>query len=209
MLCVILNCARRYTVSLIVPPGFGLCAFTFTGAVGTQPYVTTLGVEWDAGTGTAVDAANNAMSAYGSNFASETNGSLTLDRVSFYIGDDGPSGSVDSDLPPIAMTRTGSYPPTACSAIARKVTAFPGRRGRGRMFLPGVLSENEIDTDGTVLAARRTSLTTALNEFASDLVTGTNITALVLLHSSAPADPTPITGFAVSDLVGWIRGRIR
>ena len=197
-------------MTLIVPPGFGLAAFTFTGAVGTQPYVTTMGVTLDQGQATAETAANGCFEAYRLNLLPETSSLLTLDRVQLYVGDDGPSGSVDSSLAPAPGTRGGTYPPTAQSAIARKVTGLLGRRGRGRMFLPGVLSESEVDQDGTVIVARRTSLNTALAAFLVDLADPVlGLGGAVLLHSSAPADPNPLTGLVTSDLVGWIRGRIR
>lgn len=197
-------------MTLVVPPGFLNCSFILTGAVGTQPYVTTMGFEYDTGATTPEAAANGIFIAYATHLMPETSNLLTLDRVSCYVGDDGPSGSVDSDEAPVAGSATAARPPTACSAIARKVTAERGRRGRGRMFLPGVLAETEIDQDGTVTAGRRTSLNTALDDFQDTFVAGvTGVTGLVLLHSSAPADPSPITGLVTSDLVGWIRGRIR
>lgn len=190
-------------MTLIVPPGFGLAAFTFTGAVGTQPYVTTMGVEMSLGEATAVECANEAFQSYASTLLPETTSLLTLDRVQLYVGDDGPSGSVDSTLPAAPGTRGGTYPPTSLSAIARKGTNSLGRRGRGRMFLPGVLSESEVDQDGTVVVARRTTLNTALANFLAALESDTGgINAAVLLHSSAPADPDPIVNLTTSDLVG-------
>lgn len=194
---------------LVVPPGFGLASFIHTGAVGTQPYVCTLGIDFDAGVISAQDAANRCFIAWSTNLGPEISSQLTLDRVSLFVGDDGPSGSVDSDLSPVAMSRAGTYPPTSLSAIVRKVTAEPGRRGRGRMFLPGAVSESEVDQDGTVVAARRATLTTAMQDFGAGLVTGGGVNGGVVFHSTAPFDPTPIVNFAVSDLVGWIRGRIR
>lgn len=199
-------------MTLIIPPGFGNAAFIFTGAVGTQPYVTTLGVDLSQYGGDFVGAANALKAAYAVILGPETSSALTLDRVTLTVGDDGPGGSVDSSTAPTAMTRSGTYPPTACSAIARKVTNVLGRRGRGRMFLPGVLSESEIDQDGTVAATRRTSLDAALANFYELLDEGDGGQFPLppfLFHTQAPADPTPIVQLTVSDLVGWIRGRIR
>lgn len=199
-------------MTLVIPPGFGLAQFVLTGPVGTQPYVTTVGVDLSDAGGDFVVAANSAKSAYASTIGTTTSAALTLDRVTLSVGQDGPGGSVDSNTPPTTFSRTGSFPPTAMSAIARKVTNDLGRRGRGRMFIPGVLSENEVDEDGTVVAARRTALNTTMGSFFTALSTadaGEVALPPVLLHSSAPTDPTPITAFAVSDLVGWIRGRIR
>lgn len=199
-------------MTLVIPPGFGLASFVFTGPVGTQPYVTTLGVDLSAAGGDFVAAANGLKTAYFNVLGPETSSALTLDRVTLAIGQDGPGGSVDSDTAPATSTRSGSFPPTALSAIARKVTNQFGRRGRGRMFLPGVVSENEVDQDGSVVVARRNALNTALTTLFDNLVAGTSTPfpmPPVLLHSTAPTDPTPLTGFVVSDTVGWIRGRIR
>lgn len=80
------------------------------------------------------------------------------------------------------------------------------------MFIPGIISENEVDQDGTVVAARRNAVNVLLGDF-YDALTGSGGTVTptdpVLLHGSAPTLPTPITGLVASDLVGWIRGRIR
>lgn len=196
---------------LIVPPGYGSAAFIFTGAVGTQPYVTTLGVQMNTSEFTSVEVADACFQYYVSNILPLTSNQLTLDRVQLYVGDDGPSGSVDSTAAPVAgSVSSTNFTPTAMAAIARKVTNTLGRRGRGRMFLPGVLGEANVDQDGTIQAGYRTTLNTALAGLLEDLSgAGSETLGAVLLHTSAPADPTPITGLVVSDLVGWIRGRIR
>lgn len=200
-------------MSLVIPPGFGLAAFILTGAVGTQPYVTTMGVSLGDAGGDFVGAANRAKEAYEETIMAETSNLLTLDRVTLSVGQDGPGGSVDSDTTPVAGSLTGSFPPTAQSAIGRKVTNILGRPGRGRMFLPGVLSENNVDQDGTVVAARRGQITVALQSFVDNLALGGSLEGVTLpphlLHSDGMLVPTPITSMVCSDLVGWIRGRIR
>jgi hypothetical protein len=199
-------------VALIVPPGFAQAAFIFGTEVGTGPIVTTLGVSLENAGGDFVEAANQIKQHYADAFGTVTSNALTLDRVSLYVGSDGPSGSVDSDTPPIAMSNTGVYGPIAMSAILRKVSQDPGRRGRGRMFLPGSAPEANVEEDGSLNSAQRAAITTAAQAFFTDMTT-TIVPAgpfpPVILHSQAPADPSPLTGFAVSDLVGWIRGRIR
>jgi hypothetical protein len=199
-------------VSLIVPPGFGQAAFIFNTDSGTGPIVTTLGVEMPEAGGDFVGVANALKTIYTNNFGTLTSNALTLERVSLYIGQEGPSGSVDSDTAPTAMSNTGVFGPMAMSTILRKVTQNPGRRGRGRMFLPGTAPEANVEEDGSISSAQRSAIQTAADSFFDDLVgdgMGEVATPPVLLHSSAPADPSPLTGFAVADLVGWIRGRIR
>lgn len=200
-------------MSLVIPPGYASAAFVLTGAVGTQPYVTTIGLDIRDAGGDFVAVADQSFSAYHTAIMAETSNQLTLDRVTLSVGQDGPGGSVDSTLAPVAGSKTGQYPPTACSLIARKSTNELGRRGRGRMFIPGVLGEADIDQDGTVQAGRRTALNTALNLFLNMLGPSgpTSIAIPVLLHgpSVTPIPPTPISGLTCSDLVGWVRGRIR
>lgn len=199
-------------MSLVIPPGYGNAAFILTGPVGTQPYVTTCGIDISEFGGDHVHAANTAFRAFAGAFDGEMTSQLTLDRVTLAVGQDGPGGSVDSDDAPVAFTRTGQFPPTSLSVIARKVTNDLGRRGRGRMFIPGIASENEVDQDGSLVPARRAAINLLLEDFRERLLdtsAGQIAAPPVLLHSSAPTEPTPITSFVVSDLVGWIRGRIR
>lgn len=202
-------------MALAIPTGFGSAALVFTGAAGTQPYVTTIGVDLSAAGGNFVAAANKVMVNYGTAFANQWSAALTLDHVTLSVGQDGPGGSVDSDAQPIGSSRTGAFPPTALACIARKITNELGRRGRGRMFLPGILSENEVDEDGSVTPARRTAVNTLLTNFVAQLNDDLEGFALppVLLHSAPPVGPveapSPITRMTVSDTVGWIRGRIR
>lgn len=200
-------------MSLVIPPGFGSAAFVFTGAVGTQPYVTTMGLDLGDAGGDFVGAANRAFDAWEEVLIAETSNALTLDRVTLAVGSDGPGGSVDSSRTPIPGEDSGTYGPTAMSAIGRKVTAELGRAGRGRMFLPGFLAENAVDPDGSVVAARRDAITIALDTFVANLQLGGTVPGMllppVLLHSAGGPAPTPIETMVCSDLVGWIRGRIR
>ena len=201
----------RKSVSLVIPPGYGSAAFTFTGPVGTQPFIFTLGVDISDFGGDHVFAANLVKASFASAFATEVSSSLTLDRVTLAVGQDGPGGSVDSNTAPDTFSRSGSFPPTAMSCIVRKVTNELGRRGRGRMFIPGIVSENEVDEDGSIVPARQTAIQGVLDTWYENLAYGATELSLqpVLFHSAAPTMPTEITAFAVSDLVGWVRGRIR
>lgn len=199
-------------MSLVIPPGFGSAAFVFTSSTGTPPFVTTLGVDLSNAGGDFVDAANTAFTYWTNSMPALIDNDLTLDHVTLSVGQDGPGGSVDSDLPPFAMTNSGTFGPVALGVLARKVTNEIGRRGRGRMFLPGTNLESGTETDGSLTSGYRGTVQTALDNLYDDFANGSSpLIAMppVLLHSQAPTDPTPITGFTVADLVGVIRGRIR
>ena len=200
-------------MALVIPPGFGNAAFIFSSDVGTPEFVTTIGVDLSGFGGDFVLAANSIMIQFATAFEDELGAEITLNRVNLAVGQDGPGGSVDSDIPAIPMTRSGTQVPVAMSAIARKVTNDLGRRGRGRMFLPHSLVTSEVDESGNISSGRVTTLQAALDAFYDGLVDNPIDPAFsappVLLHGSAPVDPTPITGLTVAPLVGWIRGRIR
>lgn len=199
-------------MTLIIPPGFCNAAFVFSSSVGTAPFVTTLAVDSSDYGGDFVNLANSLKAAYAVFMGPATDSALTLDRVSLAVGTDGPGGSVDSTTAPQAMTRTSTGQAMAVSVIIRKVTNQIGRRGRGRMFAPGTLSQSEVGEDGSVAPARATDINTRMADLLEFLVEGDTASPPappVLLHSQAPADPTPIVGFAVADLIGIQRGRIR
>lgn len=200
-------------MSLIVPTGYGLASFVLTGPDGTAPYVTTCGVGITLAEDP-VDAANNCFVAYASAFMTLTNENLTLDRVSLYVGDStGPSGSVDSNLAPVVGLREVPMEPTAMSLIVRKQTSDLGRGGRGRMFVPGLLADGDVTTGGAIEPASVSVFAGLADDFYNALTSPEPPFEPVppyLLHSEANADaPTPITGFSIAPLVGWIRGRIR
>lgn len=195
---------------LIIPPGFGSAAFVFTSTTGTPPIVTTIGVDLSDVTIGMVGAANAMMAAYVEHLIPETDNSLTLDHVTLTVGQDGPGGSVDSSNAPVVGTRGGTGPPVSMATIVRKVTNVLGRRGRGRMFVPGLLTTTQVDENGIISAVRRDEIDAVLTAWATEFSqTPTTAMPPVLLHSSAPADPTPIVDLTTASLVGWIRGRIR
>ncbi len=200
-------------MSLIVPPGYGLASFILSGSQGTAPYVTTMGFDLGEYGGDFVEAADSAFLAYSTGIMPITSDQFTLERVSLFVGNDGPSGSVDSTEDPVQGSRDQQFTPSAMSLIVRKVTNDLGRQGRGRMFLPGVLAEGDVDEAGQVETASLSTYQDALADFIAFLVDPSPSPPLpaVLLHSDGPdvPGPTPIIALTVAPIVGWIRGRIR
>lgn len=200
-------------MALDIPPGFGLAAYTYTGSPGTQPFVTTMGhaipedpAEWQ-------QAADDLFGIWQSTMNSLVSDNLTFDRVTLAIGTSGPGGSIDSTNPPAAGGTSGTnWEPTAMACILRKSTAQFGRFGRGRMFLPGMLSDAHVEQDGTIVSARRDAIHTMALDWWESLTAPVSGFAYypVLFHSeSLGIPPSTLTGLTPSDTVGWIRGRIR
>lgn len=202
-------------MSLVVPPGYGLAAINIVGPDGTEPYVTTIGVSTADAGGDFTAIADRVLAAYILAFSELTNDQLFIDRVSLYVGSDGPSGSVDSTFAGVQGGREVEMAPTAMSLIGRKQTNYLGREGRGRMFLPGLLADGDVNARGAIESASIPGFLEAMQDFGEALVdTGTMsgpIAPPYLLHSDRPGAPAPslITSLTPAPLVGWIRGRIR
>ncbi len=199
---------------LVIPPGYGSAAFVLIGDVGTQPYVTTIGLDLGEAGGDFVLAANSAALAYADAFLGDTSSALTLSHVTLQVGQDGGSGSVQSTNGTFPGTSTGEKAPTAMSVILQKLTANLGRQGRGRMFIPGSVSEGAVNEAGQLNSGSLGAWTGNATAFLENLRQGVEGPAPtvplepVLLHSSS-ALPTPISVMAPAPLVGWVRGRIR
>lgn len=84
---------------------------------------------------------------------------------------------------------TTSHPPTTPNVafLIKKVTGAPGRKNRGRMYLPGV-SEQDVDSLGVVVGSKITEIDAGLVQFQADILTAGF--QLALLHN----DATPVTG---------------
>lgn len=200
-------------MTLVIPEGFASAAWVFTSSNGTAPFVTTLGVDVSNYEGQLGAAASVLFAAYRDQLLPKTTSDLTLDRVTLSTTVNGVGGSVDSsDAPASGAMSPSGFAPLAMAYIGRKVSEQLGRPGRGRMFLPGSARENEVAPDGSVSATEREAWQMALAAFGNALTTtpGAGFEMQpVILHSNPAVPPTPITGFVISDLVGWIRGRIR
>lgn len=200
-------------MALNIPTGFAEASFVYTSNEGTPPFVTTLGIDLrPSANPDPVAVANVLHTVYGDTIMSITDADLILDRVSLFLGSSGPSGSVDSTNAPRVGGRTSAGLPWSLSAIARKNTERIGRSGKGRMFLPGVVSPTEINQAGQIIGSRRTAIDAELDDFFNALDSGfPSGYPPVLFHNTGSSDdvPTPVLSFSCAPLVGWIRGRIR
>lgn len=101
------------------------------------------------------------------------------------------------------------------SYLVRKLSQRGGRRGRGRMYFPGV-AEATVGEDGLVTSVRRDALQVAFNTFLADLAAIT--LPMYLLHDpsgpdvanpTGPGAPDEVTSLVVDNLVATQRRRLR
>lgn len=202
-------------MALIVPPGFGSAAIVLEAGVGTTPFITTIGVDLSSAGGDFVSAANTVYACYANAFLTSTSPDLTLTKVILSVGQDGgDTPTVESNLPAQAGTGSGEYLPLSNALLLNKSTALLGRKGRGRMFVPGVMKDSQVDISGRIGQTTVDAFNTVAEDFLASLVDDVFEipTPAVLLHGpavgGAPA-PTPILGLTVGPIVGTLPRRIK
>jgi hypothetical protein len=103
---------------------------------------------------------------------------------------------------------TSHTPTTANTAfLVKKLTSSPGRRNRGRFFLPGV-SEQDVDAIGNVVPSKITELQGNLDDFYAGCVAAHFNPEL--FHNTPPgALSTSVTRFLLEPLAATQRRRMR
>jgi hypothetical protein len=101
---------------------------------------------------------------------------------------------------------TGLVVPGQVAALVRKVTLLGGRKGRGRMYHPGVftgmLNADQSSIAGATITAMNAAYATFLSQLASDDI------PMVILHGDATT-PTVVTALQVQTQVATQRRRVR
>ena len=100
----------------------------------------------------------------------------------------------------------GDPAPPNTSALFRMQSGLVGRKYRGRMYLPGVLDDDEINADGTIVDTALTSLGGVMAYLID--VLGTASVEPVILHSDSTV-PTLVTSGAIQPVVASQRRRLR
>lgn len=193
---------------MLIPLGYAQANLRFSGANAPTGAEITLGLDvtgFAPGPSAAAEAVHDAYTtALIQNLQVE---SIALDTVLVKYGPNatGPSGEF-SDPVPGAETDEGVPPNTAM--LVQKVTAFGGRAGRGRLFLPG-LPETRLEDTGVFTALWVSSAVTAFDAFHTAL-TAADLPPVLLHDEGSPiATPTPITSFEPVALAATQRQRLR
>lgn len=133
----------------------------------------------------------------------------TLTRIRVSLGTDGGEDLVSDTSHTTAGGSIMSTLPPNCAVLVHKRTARGGRRGRGRLFIPWCVNETDVDEAGIILAAKVTSLQTAMAAFLTAL--STNTVPMVVLHNAgltAPGPPDLVTSMTVDRLISTQRRRL-
>lgn len=203
-------------MALIIPPGFAQCVWSHILVGDSEPIINTAGLDLSAAGGAFEDAADNAFTAWVDNILPSISDDYTLSHVTLYVGQDGgPPLVVDSTLSNSTGGLSNAPLPQNCAHLVRKRTDSSGRRGRGRLYIPGV-PEGEVDSAGNLSTVYRDAMTTSANGLLTDLETGVAglpATPMVILHRSegigTEPPPTPVVTMVCETKIATQRRRLR
>lgn len=188
---------------MIIPAGFCQATLNFGGNGLAFPAACVLGLDQGGGA-TPEDVAENVYTTFSSTILPQLTNDIVLESVLVKFGpnDTGPSaeftGTDDGGI-------SSPGAPSNVAYLIRKNTSLGGRKGRGRMYVPGV-SEATVGSDGALEPANMALIQTAVTNFGAALVL--DGMAPVLLHGDATT-PTPITTLVVQPVAATQRRRLR
>lgn len=196
---------------LLVPPGFSHNVVQFQQAGDAEPMVCTFGTDNSDVAGGLEEIPNLLFTAWQDTILVSQTNNITLVGVTSYVGQDGgPPVPYDSDVPSTPGSGTQEPLPSNCAMLIRKRTSQSGRRGRGRMYVPGV-AEGTVDANGVVATATVNAWQDRLDGFMELLVLGGQ--SMVVLHNSegvSPATaPTPVALLLCENKIATQRQRMR
>jgi hypothetical protein len=203
-------------MALIIPPGYLHAVYEFALAGDLETIVTTCGHELDSVSGAnGVDSPDDLFNAFATNVMPGINNQYTLTGVTSYVGNDGPTPNIyTSSETPVVGGGSAIPLPQNCSWLVRKRTDLAGRRGRGRMYWPGV-AEGNVGATGVIDGATVTAQQTRCDAWYAALTTavGARYYPPVVLHRSEGIGeeplPTPITTFVMDNRIATQRRRLR
>jgi hypothetical protein len=149
-------------MTLLIPPNFALASFNFRYVEGSEVAITTLGMDLTGDTGTGSGRADAIAGAWQTHILPVQSNALTFVGVTLRVGTAGEPVVYEAPRS-IGGSNVEAMVPRNTALLVKKITARGGRRGRGRMFVPGITPEAQIDQAGNLSALFRDNLQT--NQF--------------------------------------------
>lgn len=192
-----------------IPSGYGLFAFHTLTEGDPEEMIWTWGV--NVGSSASVpDLPERAATAWEDHLAAQTSTVVQLTRVTLKVGPVS-TGPTYEFLSGAVGTNGGSLPPPNCAVLVKKLTAVGGRKGRGRMYLPGISSvSGSLDSGGNFGSVAAGDVQSAIEDMAADIedTDPPGPADMVLLHSDATT-PTSIVSYLCEQRLATQRRRLR
>lgn len=190
---------------MIIPDGYAQANFLFSGANAPTGAQVTLGFDVSSFVGTVALAAQTIRDAWTTEVLPYQVDELSYQGVLLKYGP-AETGASYFAAAAGAGGDTGAAGPPNCAYLAHKNTNFGGRRGSGRMYIPGTTDAAILD-NGTVETGKFGQIQGALNDF-WNLLDGSDLHPVLLHGTSAPV-PYPIIDFELDQRIATQRRRLR
>lgn len=201
---------------LQIPVNFAQAAFEMRFDGDPDPWFCTLGVDVS-GQGANFDSvANELFAAWAEFILPYQSTQLHLHGVTLRVGtEEGPLMAYSTTAAATGAS-AGQKLPQNCALLVDKMTASGGHRNRGRMFVPGLLGDSEVDNVGLIGSAQVTTFQTQFSNFLAavrvGLIAPEDELVPVILHNTGISPtplPTPITSLRVQSIISTQRKRLR
>lgn len=200
---------------LIIPPGFMQMVWEFTITGDAEVMVCTCGFDVSDAAGDQEHIVAWLATTWADNVLQWQSSALHLVGGVGYFGQDGADNIVvvGPVLNDAGGSSANSLPPN-CAVLARKRTDLGGRRGRGRVYVPGI-AEGEVGPEGNnsnaQLAGFQGAFDDMMTAWSTDVTDGP-VTPVVLHKSEGIGPepvPTPIVLWEVERKIATQRRRLR
>lgn len=202
-------------MTIIIPDGFALITYTWqsilfdSGGAATTHGTTTNGLPLPAVAGNWAAAMQEEILPLMTPDVTLVSVTAVTDDLSaeITVGEAGGSSETTMNAPNVAV-------------LVKEVTASRGRRGRGRMFLPGLAFDSQVTSSGLMASGYVDSLQAAIDSFRLSAQTPDGMEMVVLQRTTPtvnpPENPTPplspppeVTDLQVQSKVASQRRRLR
>lgn len=189
---------------LNLPAGYGLVTHRFEGPALPTGAVVTYGVDLQGFAGDLSDAAVALYNALQTEWVNTTMGGAT--RHLWCRVKEGPvSTGLAAEYSGEGISDGGAVLAPNTAFLFTKETALGGRKGKGRLFMPGV-GEGVVDNGGVITEATFPTLAGKVASWNGEI--NSLDLPMVLLHYNATA-PTPVTNLQLASKVASQRKRLR
>lgn len=202
-------------MSLVIPPGFGQASVEMRNDGDPQPWYVTFGVDLSDVGGDFQQAALDIATTFGATIGLQLSTTTSVTGCNLLVGQDGSDRLIARANTNIPGETNAAMLPQNCAALYDKLTNLPGRKGRGRFFMPSVLKEASVSEVGVIDGPALADLQLQATAFLEALADGDNglvtVTPMVVLHNSGistPA-PTPVVSLQVQNVISTQRRRLR
>jgi len=197
--------------TLSIPPGYAQASMTFRHSSLARAALITFGLDVGDAGGDYLAIAQDMPGLLGAQFDDIIDADVTVGEPTLRVGQDGGEALVVVGTASFVGLRTSPSLPGNNAALIRKATNRGGRRGRGRLFLPWVLSEADVDEVGAISSTKRSELATSAQNWLNNMPLSSPPHQMVLLHStglSALGNPDPVVSMSCDPLIGSQRRRL-